>query len=129
MPLSTGMQINMVFYSIVAGFILGSLFDVYRIIRGKNVLRVIAIVEDILFWILSGMIVFTFLLYNNFAFLGPYVYVFIFSGLICYLKLLSRFIYKAEVVFVDGTWRIIRIGYKNISYPIRLMYSKTKGKK
>ncbi|MGL5647361.1 MAG: spore cortex biosynthesis protein YabQ [Clostridium sp.] len=129
MPLSIEMQINMVLYSIAAGVILGGLFDIYRIIRGKSVVRVIAMIEDILFWILSAIAVFTFLLYNNYAFLGPYVYIFIVAGLVIYLKLLSKFVYKAEVVFLDGAWRIIRIGYKNTTYSIRLMNSKMRGKK
>ena len=37
------------------------MFDVYRIIRGAKVPKFIIFIEDILFWILAAVIVFTFL--------------------------------------------------------------------
>ncbi|WP_297633811.1 spore cortex biosynthesis protein YabQ [uncultured Clostridium sp.] len=128
MPLTTQAQINIVFYSIVAGGLLGMLFDVYRIIRGKDVNKVIEVIEDVLFWILSAITIFVFLLYNNFAFMGPYVYLFIGSGLIIYLKLLSKFIYKMECLILNGLSKGMRILCKRVSYPIRLIYSKTNHK-
>ncbi|MGL4226692.1 MAG: spore cortex biosynthesis protein YabQ [Rickettsia sp.] len=128
MPLTTEMQINIVIYSIIAGFILGGLFDIYRIIRGNNVLKFIEIIEDILFWILSAITIFVFLLYTNYAFMGPYVYLFIGSGLVIYLKLFSKFIYRTEKTILKGTAKAIRVGCKNITYPIRLIYSKTNHK-
>ena len=69
MLLEINMQFNIVIYSIIAGIITGILFDMYRIIRDLNSKKIVAMVEDILFWILAGMIVFTFLLYTNYAFL------------------------------------------------------------
>ena len=61
MPLQISMQFNIVFFSILAGIITGILFDMYRIIRDLNSKRIIAMIEDILFWVLAGMIIFTFL--------------------------------------------------------------------
>ncbi|SUQ44261.1 hypothetical protein CNEONATNEC32_00118 [Clostridium neonatale] len=89
MPLQISMQFNIVFFSILAGIITGILFDMYRIIRGLSNFKAVMIVEDILFWILASIIVFTFLLYTNYAFLTPYVYIFI-----CCTILLYMMIYK-----------------------------------
>ncbi|WP_288478494.1 spore cortex biosynthesis protein YabQ [uncultured Clostridium sp.] len=125
MPLNTGVQLDIVIYSLLAGVIVGSLFDVYRIIRGKDTFKIVIIIEDILFWTLSAVIVFTFLLYNNYAFMGPYVYLFICVGLIIYLKLFSRFIYSFEVFILSSIGKILRISYKNATYPIRFIYYKT----
>lgn len=128
MPLTTEMQINIVLYSIIAGFILGGLFDIYKIVRGNDVLKFIEIIEDILFWILSAITIFVFLLYTNYAFMGPYVYLFIGSGLAIYLKLFSKYVYGIEKIILKATAKAIRIGCKNITYPIRLIYSKTNHK-
>ncbi len=77
MPLTLTMQFNLLMYSVIAGIITGFLFDIYRSIRGLNSIKIITVIEDILFWILTALIIFTFLLYTNYAFLTPYVYIFI----------------------------------------------------
>ena len=81
MLLNTGIQFSIIMYAILAGILTGAMFDLYRIIRGSNVNKVIIAIEDILFWILAAMIVFAFLLYTNYAFLGAYVYIFMILSL------------------------------------------------
>ena len=91
MPLEINMQVNIVIYSFIAGIITGILFDIYRIFRGMNKIKVITIIEDLLFWSLSSLIIFTFLLYMNYAFLTLYVYVFMVISLGIYLRFLVDF--------------------------------------
>ena len=67
MPLELNMQISLVIYSLMGGFIAGILFDIYRGIRGVNSIKILTIIEDILFCILIALVVFTFLLYTNFS--------------------------------------------------------------
>ena len=74
MPLQLNVQVDIVIYSLLAGVLTGILFDAYRLIRGYKIPKVIVVVEDLLFWALCALVVFTFLLYTNYAFLGPYVY-------------------------------------------------------
>ena len=81
MLLNTEIQFSIIMYAILAGILTGAMFDLYRIIRGSNVNKVIIAIEDILFWILAAMIVFAFLLYTNYAFLGAYVYIFMILSL------------------------------------------------
>ncbi|MEG1002450.1 MAG: spore cortex biosynthesis protein YabQ [Clostridium sp.] len=129
MPLELKVQFNIIFYALAAGVMIGIFFDLYRMIRGKSGHKLIIIVQDVLFWLLSAILVFTFLLYTNYAFLGPYVYLCMGVSLFIYLKLFSNFIYKVENGIVYGTKSTIRRGYKNISYPFRLFFSKFNNKR
>ena len=129
MLLEINMQFNIVVYSIMAGLITGILFDMYRIIRDLNSKRILAMLEDILFWILAGMIVFTFLLYTNYAFLTPYVYIFIIISLLFYFRFISRYFYNIERDIVEGICRIIRISIKNILYPLKFVLYKVTDRK
>ena len=69
MPLKTDVQFSIILYAMLAGILTGAMFDLYRIIRGSNVNKIVIAIEDILFWILAAMAVFAFLLYTNYAFL------------------------------------------------------------
>ncbi|GAA0071376.1 spore cortex biosynthesis protein YabQ [Clostridium sardiniense] len=128
MPLELEVQFEIVFYALAAGFILGIFFDIYRILRGKKGHKIIVMIQDILFWILSALAIFTFLLYTNFAFLGPYVYLCMGVSLLIYLKLFSKAIYKLENIIFFGTKTIVRRSYKNASYPLRIIWSKINNK-
>ena len=129
MPLSIDVQFDIVMYSIISGILIGIMFDLYNIIRGVKIPKIIIIIEDILFWILTAIIVFAFLLYANYAFLGPYVYIFMIVTLIIYLKLISPTILKLERYMIDKTGKFIIIFLKNLIYPIKLIYYNICGKK
>ena len=122
MPLQISMQFNIVFFSILAGIITGILFDMYRIIRGLSNFKAVMIVEDILFWILASIIVFTFLLYTNYAFLTPYVYIFICCTILLYMIFISKYFYSIEKFILDIIF--IRVILKNLSYPLKLAFYK-----
>ena len=101
MLLNTGIQFSIIMYAILAGILTGAMFDLYRIIRGSNVNKVIIAIEDILFWILAAMIVFAFLLYTNYAFLGAYVYIFMILSLALYIRFISDICVKFELELVN----------------------------
>ena len=121
MPLEINMQVNIVIYSFIAGIITGILFDIYRIFRGINKIKIITMIEDLLFWCLAALIIFTFLLYMNYAFLTLYVYVFIAVSLMIYLRFFSRFFYGLEKQFVQKFYKILRVLFKNILYPLKIV--------
>lgn len=129
MPLKIDIQLNILIYSILSGILVGILFDLYNIIRGKKIPKIIIVVEDILFWILTAIIIFTFLLYNNYAFLGPYVYIFMIMTIIFYLKLISPKILKVEMYIISKLSYLIRIILKNLIYPVKIIYYIICGKK
>ena len=110
---------------ILNGVIIGILFDFFRILRKSfDTPNYITYIEDILFWVLAGMIVFTFLLYTNYAFLTPYVYIFIIISLSFYFKFISRYFYNTEKVIVSTICRIIRVAIKNLIYPLKFILYK-----
>lgn len=124
MVLTLSMQFNLIFFSLLAGFITGVLFDFYRVIRGYNVNKFLVVIEDILFWCLCAIIVFTFLLYTNYALLGAYVYILMFIGIILYFLVLSPKLYNAERKSVSVMNRVLRISFKNISYLFKIIKCK-----
>ena len=129
MPLGLNMQINLVLYSLLGGLITGFLFDIYRGIRGISSIKILTIIEDILFCILIALVVFTFLLYTNYAFLTPYVYILIISALILYFRFISKYVFSGEVVIARSIYRLVRIILKNILYPLKIIIYKIIDKK
>lgn len=121
MPLGLNMQINLVIYSLIGGVITGILFDIYRGIRGLNSIKILTVIEDILFCILIALMVFTFLLYTNYAFLTPYVYIFIIIAILLYLKFISKYFYASEMLVARLFYKLIRILLKNIWYPLKII--------
>ncbi|MGL5378810.1 spore cortex biosynthesis protein YabQ [Clostridium sp.] len=128
MPLNILVQVDIVVYAILAGLLTGIIFDLYRIIRGVKLPKVILIFEDILFWILTALIVFTFLLYTNYAFLGPYVYAFMVVSLIIYIKFISPTVFKFEKRLFIAGGKVTRLLFKNAIYPFKVIYSDISGK-
>lgn len=129
MPLKLNVQFDIIFYAILSGILIGILFDTYRIFRGFKIPKIIIFFEDILFCILCAMVVFLFLLYTNYAFLGPYVYLFIAITFIIYIRFFSRYIRKFEMKFFNSINRSFRIILKHVVYPIKIFLSKIEMKK
>lgn len=128
MPLPIRIQFDIVVYALLAGLLTGIMFDLYRIIRGAKVPKFIVFIGDLLFWILAAGIVFTFLLYTNYAFLGPYVYIFMVISLLFYLRFISSLVFRFEIKIIDTFIKFWRVIFKTIIYPIKLIYSKISGK-
>lgn len=120
------MQFRIIIFSFASGIVTGVLFDIYRLIRGIKVVKYLVIIEDMLFWILSGLIVFVFLLYTQYAVLSLYVYMYLILGIICYLWMFSKWFIMFQKKFVSVLFGGIRIVFKHISYPFKLFFYKNK---
>lgn len=129
MPLTLNMQFNLVICSLISGLITGIMFDIYRGIRGLNPIKILTLIEDILFWMLAALIVFTFLLYTNYAFLTPYVYIFIIIAITLYFRFISVYIYSSEKIIAKRLAKFIRILFKNICYPLKIIVYKVTDKR
>lgn len=123
-PLS--MQFRIIMYSFMAGLMTGFIFDIYRIIRGRKVIKYIVFIEDILFWILCSLIVFVFLLYTQFAVLSVYVYIYLIFGIIFYLWFFSKFFLKAEKKMVNFVLKFLRVLIKFFIYPFKILFYRQK---
>lgn len=129
MPLELRVQLNIIIYSLLAGLLTGTFFDAYRVIRGTNINKIVKWIEDLLFWVLCAVIIFTFLLYFNYAFLGIYVYMFMFLSLLIYFKLVSNKVVRIEEIIKVELLKVIRIIFKNIIYPFKITLEKMEEKK
>ncbi|SMC28326.1 spore cortex biosynthesis protein YabQ [Clostridium acidisoli DSM 12555] len=122
MVLSNFTQFNQLFYSLVGGIFTGILFDIYRSIRGTEVVnKIIAFIEDMLFWILVSLIIFIFLFYKDGAILTVYSYAFIAIGVYFYFKILSKKFLPYEIKLFNHLVTNFRILYNIILYPFRLL--------
>jgi len=128
MPLDTNIQFSIILYALLAGILTGLMFDLYRIIRGSKIPKAIIVLEDTLFWILAAMVIFTFLLYTNYAFLGLYVYAFMLISLGLYMKFVSNKCIRFELEVVNGVGKAFRVIFKNIIYPFKIIFYNITGK-
>lgn len=120
MVISISKQLGLLIFSFISGILTGVLFDVYRVIRGsQNVNFIVKVIEDILFWCLAGILVFLFLLYNNYAFIGAYVYLWIAIGIYVYLIYISKHIINIIKNIIKYTGKFFRVTINIIIYPIK----------
>ena len=77
---------------------------------------------------LCNWFLYEFLLYKNYAFLGPYVYVFMLISLAVYIKFISESVIKAEVIILNMIIKVSRILFKNLIYPFKVIFYNLTGK-
>ncbi|MGG7164594.1 spore cortex biosynthesis protein YabQ [Clostridium ihumii] len=129
MLLTMERQLLLFIFSLISGVLIGVLFDVYRIIRGfENIGKIVTVVEDILFWIATGCIVFLFMMYTNYAYMNFNVFVYILTGLLIYIKVISSTFIDILNKLLHSFTKIIRVIFYLVSYPVRFCIYKINGK-
>ena len=113
-------QANLFIIFSLVGVIIGLLFDTFRILRKVySTNDILTCIEDILFWILTGIII----IYSMYRFcdgeLRFFMILGIIFGTIIYLLTISRYIIK----FFTIIFNIIK---KTIIYPITLIHNITR---
>jgi len=118
-------QVRLIIFSLVSGLITGVFFDIYRLIRGfNNPNKFLTIIQDLLFWTLTSIVVFVFLMYTNEGYINFYVYVCLIIGAYLYLKLLSRVFIKLQYKVLIFNGKVFRIVCNLLLYPINLLFYK-----
>lgn len=110
--------------SIFAGTAIGLLFDLYRTINyftrpNKNFLHLM----DLLFWVISGSIVFFILLSADFGLIRVYTFLGICIGVFIYFKLFSEYILRFYRFIIYFLLKILRITITFILLPFNLLYN------
>ena len=112
-------QFNTVFIFFLTGICIGLLFDFFRIQR--KVLRTcdfITYIQDILFWIVSGLIIiFVIMKYTN-GEIRIYMIVGIILGILIYFLIISKYIMKIFVCILSFLLNIIG----KLLFPIKKIY-------
>lgn len=101
---------------ILNGFLIGLLFDIFRILRKSfKTADFITYLEDICFWIMTGFII----LYSVFKFNNGELRGFIFIGILCgvltYMLIFSKIFIKVNLFIINSLKKII---YFTIIVPV-----------
>ena len=103
----------------LTGIVIGILFDVFRITRKSfKTPDFVTYIEDILFWILTGLILlFTIFKFNN-GELRIYIFVGLILGMVIYLLTISKYFIKISVLILKF---IKKITYVPIQFIFRVV--------
>jgi spore cortex biosynthesis protein YabQ len=128
-----------------AGAVLGILYDCFRIFR--KVLRhktAVTAIEDAVFWIISTLLMFVFLLDRNFGDIRAFIFMGLALGAILYFAVLSRFFTKfamavlrwakrvllviiSPIIIVSGTFKKrLKFGQRYVKIKGRRIYQRVK---
>lgn len=107
----------------INGILIGILFDIFRILRRSFQTKdVITYLQDILFWILTGLL----LLYTIFTFsngeIRLYMFLGVFIGCLLYMILISKYFIKINVKIVLFLKNIIGTIISILIFPIKFIF-------
>ena len=108
---------------IANGILIGFLFDFFRILRRAfKTGDIITYIEDLLFWILTGVII----LYSIFTFNNGEIRLFLFLGIaigiITYITFLSSYVIKVNVAIINFFKKIFKLIFSILITPFKLIY-------
>lgn len=104
------------------GVIIGILFDFFRILRKSfSTGSILTAIEDILFWISSGVILlYSIFIHNNGAIRG-YMFLGVLCGATLYMITLSKIFIKVNVCILSFIKKVISIIFKIFNIPIKII--------
>ena len=101
-------QLTNFIYFIITGMILGIVFDIFRILRKSfKTSDIITNIQDILFGIITGIILLSSIFLFNNGELRLYLFLGITFGIIIYMLFISRYFIKLNVTIINLIKRII----------------------
>ena len=120
-------QANLFLIFVINGFLIGLLFDIFRILRKSfKTSDIITIIEDVLFWIITGFII----LYSIFVFnngeIRFFMFIGIFLGTMLYMLLLSKYVIKISVNIITIIKKVLSFIFKILIFPMQSIYKITK---
>lgn len=99
----------------LTGVVIGILFDFFRILRRSfKTSNIITYVEDVLFWILTGLLILYNIWYFNNGEIRIYMFLGIIMGLLIYMLTLSNIIVSLFSKILKMLIRILEIPFKTI---------------
>ena len=101
-------QLYTLFVFILSGAVIGILFDLFRILRKSfKTPDIITYIEDILFWILTGLFLLYIIFKYSFGQLRIYMFVSLIIGIVIYFLTISKYFIKLNIKII----RIYKIYY------------------
>ena len=109
----------------LTGVTIGILFDFFRILRKSiKTSNIITYIQDILFWILTGIIILYSIWYFNNGELRIFVFLGIIIGILIYMTTLSNIIVKIFTKILVFIINILKIPFKLIYTSIQKIITK-----
>ena len=114
-------EFNIFLAFILIGLILGLLFDFFRILRRVyNTPDFLTIIEDVIFWIISGVIILVGIFVLNEGRIRAYLFIGLFIGIVFYIIMISKLVIKFGTSFFNlfnkvilfPLQKILRVFYK-----------------
>ncbi|MGE5329699.1 MAG: spore cortex biosynthesis protein YabQ [Deltaproteobacteria bacterium] len=122
MAVSISSQVAIFFWCIFCGLIIGLLFDVFRLSRKIIPTNdYITYIEDIIFWLLVGVVVLATVFQCNQGQLRGFVFLGIFLGAIFYFMLFSNLMMRFIIMLFKLSQKIINYVIKYLEKPIRVI--------
>ena len=108
---------------IVNGLIIGFLFDFFRILRKSfKTADFITYIEDIIFWILTGLIVLSSIFIFNNGEIRFFIFLGIALGIILYMTIFSSSIVKTLVYLIEIIKKFFCCIFNFVSIPFKFMW-------
>lgn len=108
---------------IINGILIGLLFDIFRIIRRTSKTTDLATyIQDVAFWIITGIMTLAFIFYYNNGEIRFYVFLGIILGISIYILTISKYVIKISVKIVNYIKRIISIIVNIILLPLKSVW-------
>lgn len=109
---------------VLNGFIIGLLFDFFRILRKSfKTADILTYCQDILFWILTGLLTLYFIFVFNNGEIRIYIFLGILIGIILYMLLLSKYIILINVYILNKIKMCIKLILKIIVIPFKFIFN------
>lgn len=106
-------QLTNFIYFIITGMILGIIFDVFRILRKTfKTSDIVTNIQDILFGIITGIILLSSIFLFNNGELRLYLFIGISFGILIYMLLISKYFIKINVAIINFIKKIIILSTK-----------------
>lgn len=114
---SIAMQLYSLLIFTISGIAIGIFFDIFRILRKSfKTPDIVTYIEDIIFWIFTGVF-FLFMLFKfNNGQIRNYVIIGLLLGIIIYMLAISKYFIKVNVTIINFIKNII-------TYPIKLIWN------
>lgn len=97
-------------YFISVGIIIGSIFDIFRIWRKTiHTSDIITNIQDILFCLITGIIIIISIFYFNNGELRLFIFIGIITGVIFYMLLISKYIMAISIKIINFIKKIVHL--------------------
>lgn len=116
-------QVYIFLYAVIGGALIAFLYDILRIKR-RTIKTGIVIVtlEDILYWLVSAVLMFILVYNTNNGEIRGYIFIGNTLGVILYLSLLSKLIITSSMMIIKLIKKILAFIWKIFSYPFKLIF-------